>query len=52
MEFVTHLVFLQLRSAKHTYLGPVTEQEVWRIRANLEPKELHKTSELTVDIVT
>lgn len=38
MEFVIHLVFMQLRSVNLTYFGQVTEQEVWRIRANLEPK--------------
>lgn len=52
MELGTHLVFLQLSSANLTYLGPVTEQEVWRVRANLEPKELYETPELIVDNVT
>jgi hypothetical protein len=29
---------------------PVTEQRVWGIRANQEPKELYKTPDLAADI--
>lgn len=52
MELVTHFVSLQFRSANLTYLGPVTEQEVWRIRAKLETKELYESTELIRDTVT
>jgi hypothetical protein len=30
--------------------GPVTEQELWRIRDNQEFKELYKISDLAADI--